>query len=172
MDNKEKAVIDNFKPSAALKKALSKLADGPQSTFILDELDIKAIHDAYIDEFGGDYGIRDVNLFKSVCLAPYQACFGQELYPTIFDKAAKYIIDFARYQIFIDGNKRTGLAAAECFLENNGYTMNLSSEQFYILTMDIANNNIEDSKVVEMIKNNVLFYDVEMESEEEYDEIT
>ncbi len=153
------AVIENFKPKPELQTALKRLAEGPKEVMKLSPDLIIQLHDNYIKEYGGEYGIRDLNLFESVCTAPYQEYFGEVLYPTVFDKAAKYITDFANYQIFVDGNKRTGLVVAEVFLEFNGYTMNLTPEQYYNLTMDIAEHKIDETKIADFIKENALFYD-------------
>jgi death-on-curing protein len=48
---------------------------------------------------------------------------GEDLYPTIVEKAAilGYLITVD--QPFIDGNKRTGYAALEVFLVTNGYEL-------------------------------------------------
>lgn len=45
--------------------------------------------------------------------------FGEEMYPTISDKAGLYMFNIISNHIFQDGNKRTGLEAAIRFLSNN-----------------------------------------------------
>ena len=47
--------------------------------------------------------------------------FGQEIYPTVADKAALYMFNIISNHVFQDGNKRTGLVAALVFLDLNGY---------------------------------------------------
>jgi len=42
------------------------------------------------------------------------------LHPDLFDMAAAYAFHISENQPFLDGNKRTGLAAALVFLEFNG----------------------------------------------------
>lgn len=46
--------------------------------------------------------------------------FGQALYADIFHQAAAYMFHIIKNHVFIDGNKRTGLAAAITFLGING----------------------------------------------------
>ena len=75
------------------------------------------IHNRLVEKFGGTCELRDVSLFESVTIAPFQSVFGQDLYPLIFDKAAKYLLDFSRYQVFADGNKRIGVHLALLFLK-------------------------------------------------------
>ena len=78
--------------------------------------DIIDIHDKMVDDFGGEYGIRDESLLASLRDAPYTEFFGEAQYPTVLSKAAKYLFDFTFYQVFIDGNKRVGLSVANAFL--------------------------------------------------------
>jgi death on curing protein len=50
----------------------------------LDE--VLEMHDIFIEKFGGLPGVRDQNLLLSVIEAPKAAMFGDDLYPTVFDK--------------------------------------------------------------------------------------
>lgn len=49
--------------------------------------------------------------------------FGQELYPLFSDKAALYCFNIIGNHIFTDGNKSTGLIAAQAFLNLNNYDL-------------------------------------------------
>ena len=139
-------------------EAYSKLGSEETHSRTLTVTDIIDIHNRMIDIYGGSYGIRDNSLLESICVAPNQNIFGYEPYPTIYEKASKYLFDFANYQAFIDGNKRTGLAVCSALLSINGFDLNLSSTQAYILVLDIANHRYKDSsEVSEIIKNNIVF---------------
>ena len=46
--------------------------------------------------------------------------FGQPLYADIFHQAAAYMFYIVKNHMFLDGNKRTGLACAVTFLQWNG----------------------------------------------------
>ncbi|MDP2637015.1 MAG: type II toxin-antitoxin system death-on-curing family toxin [bacterium] len=83
--------------------------------------EILFVHSAIIDESGGVHGVRDLNLIMSLELLPRQSIGGQELYPSIFLKAAVYARNIMTSHPFIDGNKRTSLTAAIVFLERNNY---------------------------------------------------
>lgn len=113
--------------------------------------DLIFIHDSQISQFGGIYGVRDEGLLDSVSKGPYQEIFGEELYPSIFDKAAKYLYDFSTYQIFLDGNKRIGLSASTLFLEINDYELDMSFKELYDLTMSVANGKINEIKDISNI---------------------
>ena len=124
---------------------------GKEGKIILTKDNLTDIHDYGIEKYGGLYGVRDENLLDSVSKAPYQDMFGSELYPTPFDKAAKYLVDFARYQIFLDGNKRTGLYASVTYLKMNNIKLELSSMDMYNMTMNIANGKITEASDVSRI---------------------
>lgn len=142
------------------QEMFKRLGEDNTETVCLTGDKIIDIHDRMIRLYGGSYGLRDDDLFRSVVVAPFQSMFGTDLYPTVFDKAAKYLFDFANYQIFVDGNKRTGLGVCAAFLHINGFDLNLSPEKAYALVMDIANHRYNDSsEVVDILKNNFVFCD-------------
>lgn len=123
--------------------------------FVLSEAAIELIHNEMCYKYGGAVEIRDSSLFHSVCQAPYQSVFGKDLYPSVFDKAAKYLYDFSRYQIFLDGNKRTGLATAVALLIGNGYKLTLTQMQMYELTMAVSTGKIaEVSELSQVLHDN------------------
>lgn len=138
--------------SAQYDKSLERLGlENKIAEFVLTENEIELIHREMCYKYGGTTEIRDLLLFESVCKAPYQSVFGQDLYPTVFDKAAKFMFDFANYQVFLDGNKRTGLATAATLLIGNGYKLTLTQLQMYELTMDIATGKIKDVEEISKI---------------------
>jgi death-on-curing protein len=135
-----------------------RLGQEDTGTVLLQPETIIDIHDALISRFGGIFGLRDDDLFRSVAVAPFQTMFGAELFPTVFDKAAKYLFDFANYQVFLDGNKRTGFGVCAEFLSRNGFELTLTKEEGYILVMDIANHKYNDSsEVVGVLKSHFEF---------------
>ena len=148
------------------EKALKKLGeDKPIETLSVE--DILELHNLAIEYFGGEAGVRDKNLLESVAVTPAQSCFGQDLYPTVFDKAAKYLLDFSRYQVFVDGNKRTGVLAMQEELISNGYDLVMTNERVYELTLDIANNRVtEVNDIADVLREHSVFYDPEKTSED------
>lgn len=49
----------------------------------------------------------------------YNDMFGQPLYVDIYEQAAAYLFHVIKDHVFVDGNKRTGLASAVTFLQMN-----------------------------------------------------
>lgn len=79
------------------------------------ELHVLAIH-----EFGGSDGLRDLGRLEAAIAVQEQAVFGQELYVTIYDKAAALIRGIIGGHPFVDGNKRTAMLSGLTLLEING----------------------------------------------------
>ena len=132
----------------SIKPAVTELCE-------LTTKDIIDIHDKMVDDFGGEYGIRDESLLASLRDAPYTEFFGEAQYPTVLSKAAKYLFDFTFYQVFIDGNKRVGLSVANAFLAANGLTLTLTRSEAYKLVMSIANHGYGDSsEIVPLLEEN------------------
>ena len=81
---------------------------------------VKAIHGEVLAAHGGAAGIRDETLLESAVAAPQASMMGQPLISDPFEIAAAYLFYISRNHPFLDGNKRTALAACLVFLENNG----------------------------------------------------
>jgi len=71
----------------------------------------------------------DLNLLESSAEQPFQAGFGVDFYPTIYDKAACLFFSIAGGHIFTNGNKRTGVLALDQFLSANSVYLFLSNRQ-------------------------------------------
>ncbi|MEO0394701.1 MAG: type II toxin-antitoxin system death-on-curing family toxin [Cyanobacteria bacterium P01_A01_bin.137] len=83
----------------------------------LDE--VLTIHSQILEQSGGAAGIRDLGSLKSALAQPMMTFDGDELYPTLIDKAAALGFSLVMNHPFVDGNKRTGHAAMEIFLVMN-----------------------------------------------------
>ena len=72
-----------------------------------------------------------------------------ELFPTLFQKAAVYAHHIITGHIFVDGNKRIGIACALWFLVLNGCPSDLNIDDSIIkLGFKIANGTISDHEVI------------------------
>ncbi|MFH1171863.1 MAG: type II toxin-antitoxin system death-on-curing family toxin [bacterium] len=95
----------------------------------LDGEDILRLHKIVIDFAGGSHGVRDAELLASILAAPKQSFEGKELYPDLWQKAAVYLERFARFHVFVDGNKRTALASTAWFLHMNGFRLSATNKE-------------------------------------------
>jgi hypothetical protein len=69
--------------------------------------------------FGGLFGLEKDQGFKSALGAIYQTFGGDELYPSIEEKAANLLYFVVKNHAFSDGNKRIGAALFIAFLAGN-----------------------------------------------------
>ena len=96
------------------------------------------IHARLIEETGGEHGVRDLGLLQAAVARPQATFDGEELYPDVFAKAAALMESLVNNHPFLDGNKRTGIAAAALFLALNGVQLTASNPQVVEFTMQVA----------------------------------
>jgi len=117
----------------------------------LTENQILMMHQKCIEKFGGLPGVRDENLLHSACISPYQTFMGEDLFPDIYDKAARYLWGFATNQIFFDGNKRTAAMVLLVFLYYNNIVLAVTDEELEKLVLRVANKEIEVKEVKNLL---------------------
>jgi death-on-curing protein len=81
---------------------------------------IRELHDAVLEEFGGAGGSRSFASLDSCAEAPQNVAYLQE--GDIFEQASAYACSILRKKPFKDGNRRMALVTALVFLEINGLT--------------------------------------------------
>src|SRR5438477_4649504 len=87
----------------------------------LDE--VLELHRLALQQSGGLQGVRDLGGLDSALTQPRMAFGGQDLYPSLAEKAAARGFSLVCNHPFVDGNKRVGHAALETFLVLNGWDM-------------------------------------------------
>ena len=107
-------------------------------TRYLSAEEVLAIHDRIVEVVGGAFGVRDENLLRSLAERPRAAFGGAEQFPSLWLKAAVYMESIATYHVFVDGNKRTAVAAASIFLAMNGYALALPTDEAEELVLAVA----------------------------------
>jgi death on curing protein len=105
---------------------------------------VKAIHAEVLAAHGGAAGIRDETLLESAVAAPQASMMGQALISDPLEIAAAYLFYICRNHPFLDGNKRTALAACLVFLEENGLLPNrkLPVNDWEQFVLDVASSRI------------------------------
>jgi death on curing protein len=104
--------------------------------FTLDE--VLAIHSDQIERYGGSFGIRDSSLLESALAMPDATFSGEDLHPSLFEKAAAYVFHLVKNHPFVDGNKRAGLAVGLAFLALNDVLITATDEELVLLILDVA----------------------------------
>jgi death-on-curing protein len=111
----------------------------------LDE--VLSLHAEQIRLFGGRAGLRDIALLQSA-IGSVEATFGGAfLHETISSMATAYLYGICRTHPFIDGNKRTGVAAALTFLEMSGVEVDADEDAFYDLIIGVVEGRVSKAVV-------------------------
>ena len=89
--------------------------DGRQVEWLEDfAATLRGIHDAIIEISGGVLGEHPS--FLGACARPFHSVFGEDAYPSPYEKAAALFHAIISDHAFVDGNKRTGTVGAIVFL--------------------------------------------------------
>ncbi len=99
---------------------------------------ILMLHSELIKTTGGSDGIRDIGLLESALETPFQSYGGEELYPSIWAKAARLCYGLVKNHALVDGNKRIGVHAMLVFLSVNGYELEYTQKELSNLILDVA----------------------------------
>jgi len=122
------------------------------SYLTLEELLI--IHEDQIERYGGSSGLRDLGLLESALFRPQSTFGGEDLYETIFDKAAVLLHSLLMNHAFVDGNKRTAMASCLVFLEMNSYTLFVSQDEVVDAALSVENKKWDVEKITSWLKKN------------------
>jgi death on curing protein len=95
-------------------------------TSYLSLLEVLAIHDRLLADFGGAAGIRDPGGLESALFRPQTG-----YYTDIVAEAAALLESLLVNHPFVDGNKRTAFAVADIFLRLNGHRILASPDDAY-----------------------------------------
>ena len=101
---------------------------------------------------GGSEGLRDIGRLESVVSTQTQIVFGEELYPSVHDKAAAIIRSIIGDHPFSDGNKRTAMLAGLTFLEINGYEFMAHDGELEDFAVQVAVEHLEVDAIAEWLR--------------------
>jgi death-on-curing protein len=97
---------------------------------------VEQLHADSLALFGGSAGVRDRGMVESALASARNTyLYGRG---DLFDIAASYAFHIAEAQAYLDGNKRTAVAAALTFLKGNGVKLNLDDGVIYDAMIAIA----------------------------------
>jgi death on curing protein len=119
-------------------------------------IEVLELHRRVIEQSGGAFGIRDVGLLESAIAQPRMTFGGEELYPSLLEKAAALGFSIIMNHPFVDGNKRTGHAATEAFLVLNGMEINASVDEQERVVLEIASGELGREAFVEWLQRNTI----------------
>jgi death-on-curing protein len=110
------------------------------------------IHAEVLRAFGGADGIRDRGLLESAVAAPQATFGGQSPFVDLAELAAAYLFYLCRNHPFVDGNKRTAMAAAIVFLRLNDVEPAEDSEEWEALVLDVAASRLDREQTTRRLR--------------------
>ena len=117
--------------------------------------EVLELHRLVLQQAGGRERLRDLGGLDSALAQPQMTFGGQDLYPSLAEKAAALGFSLVCNHPFVDGNKRIGHAATELFLFLNGHEIvaELSEQEQTILAL--AAGEMKREEFVAWLQNHI-----------------
>lgn len=113
---------------------------------------ILQLHALVLVKDGGADGVRDVGRLEATVSTQHQVVFGEELYATVFAKAAALMRGIVGDHPFTDGNKRTAILAGLTLLEVNGYNFIAQRGELENFAVRIATDHLDIDAIADWLK--------------------
>ena len=111
---------------------------------------IDALHDRSLVAYGGSAGVRDQGGLESAAGQPQNDYFYG--HTDLCGIAAAYCFHLAQAQAYLDGNKRTAVAAALTFLAVNGVSIDIDSDVLYHATIALATRTMDKPGLAALLR--------------------
>lgn len=96
--------------------------------------------------------VRDHGLLESAVARPRTTVFGEDAYPTVFDKAAALLHSLCKNHALVDGNKRIAWLAADVFLRINDIVAVADDDDVFDLVMAVADGSADLAEITEALR--------------------
>lgn len=110
------------------------------------------LHFRLVAETGGAHGLANPDLLLSALARPRATFAGRDLYPTLCLKAAALAESLIRNHPFVDGNKRTGIAAGMLFLRRNGSRLTPSNAELERTALAVATGEMDLASLADVFR--------------------
>lgn len=121
---------------------------------MISKEEILRLHHLSIVRFGGADGSRDEGLLESAIARPYQTFGGDDLYQTVYEKAAAMMESLIINHPFVDGNKRTGFLGMFGILLKENIKLTATDENIYAFTIRVSTGETKFEDIVRWLKQN------------------
>ena len=135
---------------------------GVRSTYVLDCHECMELIAQMRPRFGSDiFGREKDESFRSSIAAVYQSYGGEELYPSLEEKAANLLYFIIKNHSFVDGNKRIACSLFLYFLDRNdglfrGIEKRVSDSTLVAMALMIAESRPEEKETMVALVMNFL----------------
>ncbi|MHC5936370.1 type II toxin-antitoxin system death-on-curing family toxin [Nostoc sp.] len=118
--------------------------------------EVLELYHRIVEQSGGSAGISNIGGLESAIAQAQMTFAGEELYPTIVEKASALGFSLIKNHPFIDGNKRIGHAAMEVFLVLNGFEINAVLDEQEQVILQVASGELGRDKFTEWLRNRIV----------------
>lgn len=118
--------------------------------------EVLLLHDRVLAQSGGAAGVRSVGGLESALAQPRMTFAGEELHPTIVEKAAALGFSIIQNHPFVDGNKRTGHAAMEIFLIWNGFEIQKPVDEQEEIILWVASGKLSRETLADWLRASIV----------------
>lgn len=122
--------------------------------YYLTEEDIILLNTFLIKKYSPNeqIGVVEPTALHMTVSSSKQHVSGEELYPTIYLKAANLYRNIVMKHIFYNGNKRTAFMTLNVFLRKNGLKLKVDADDAVEFTVRIATERLEEDVIAEWIE--------------------
>jgi death-on-curing protein len=117
------------------------------------------LHGLQIRRFGGLAGLQDRGALEAAVARPQMTFGGEDLYPDVHAKAAAMMHSLVMNHPFVDGNKRTGAAAAEFFMMLNEIDLTAEDVELVEVTLAVARGEMSAEALAIWLRQRTRFPD-------------
>ena len=117
--------------------------------------EVLELHRLVLEQTKGLTGVRDLGALESALAQPQMTFDGQDLYPSMAEKAAALGFSLVCNHPFVDGNKRIGHAAMETFLVLNGWELAATVDEQEQVILQLAAGFLEREEFRSWIQSHV-----------------
>jgi death-on-curing protein len=97
-------------------------------------------------------GVKDYALLSSAIYRPQASAFGNDAYPTIWEKGAALYASLTQNHCFHNANKRTGFAGMKQFFWLNQYQLTMPPEMAEEYTVAIVRTKPEITTIASILE--------------------
>ena len=150
-------LLDDYDHKTLDKKGLTQ-----KKVAVIEEKEFLSVIDQMKSEFTSDvFAMPKDSSFSSSVRQIYQSFGGQELYPSLEEKAAMLLYMIVKNHSFADGNKRIGASCFLYFLDKNGILYRdgspvIDNKTLFAITLLIAESKPEEMETMRQIALSVL----------------
>lgn len=117
----------------------------------LSKSQIFLLYEQLVAETAGSSGLRNEGMLDSALNAPFQTFDGEDVYPSLQQKAAHLCFGLVKNHPFVDGNKRIGVHVMLVFLALNGIELQHTQTELSDVILGLAAGTIQSSDLLDWI---------------------